>query len=245
MDAAWRTALGAGAVDIWRIPAAAATAALVDRYLDDEERRRAAALVRAPDRLAFTARRGAQRVILAAYLGCAPEEVRLARAAQGKPMLAEDAARLHFNVTRRGDLALLAAASDRAVGIDLEIVRPLPDMDALIRGICTPQEQAALQPLDPAARDVAFYRLWTGKEAYLKLHGWGLAVEPHTIGVDAADVVACSTAWVGGGQATGRARLTWPPVAPGYVAALAVEGAPPRIRLFDFAPPPSRPGVVS
>lgn len=242
MDGARLTTPAAGAVDVWRIPAAAAAVA---GYLDAEEQRRAAALTRVADRLAFTVRRGAQRVILAAYLGCTPEDVRLVRDPQGKPRLAGDAAHLHFNATRRGDLALLAVACDRAVGIDVEIVRPLPDLDALIRGLCTPQEQAALQPLDPAARNAAFYRLWTGKEAYLKLHGWGLAVEPNTVGVDAADVLNSPTAWVGGGPVTGRAHLTWLPVAPGHVAALAVVGAPPCIRVLDFTTPPSGPGVAS
>jgi 4'-phosphopantetheinyl transferase len=227
-----RAALPAGAVAVWRIPAAVAAA--VAGYLDDAERQRAAALRRVAARQLFIAHRGAQRTILAGYLGCTAADVRFAYAEHGKPAVA--GAPLHFSASRRGELALVAVARDRALGIDVEGVRPLPDLDAVIRATCTAAEQAALQVLNPAARLHAFYRCWTGKEAYLKLHGWGLTVEPGTIGVHAADLLESRTGWAGGGPAANPAHLTWPSVAPGYVAALAVEGAPPAVCAYDFMP---------
>ncbi|MEA2419146.1 MAG: 4-phosphopantetheinyl transferase [Thermoleophilaceae bacterium] len=79
------------------------------------------------------------------------------------------------NVSRSGELALVAVASERIVGVDVEAMRPGRRLQAIADSRFTPGEAAALRALDETEQDMAFYRLWVRKEAYLKAAGEGIA----------------------------------------------------------------------
>lgn len=64
----------------------------------------------------------------------------------------------------------VAVSPEGRVGIDVECRRRIGD--GLMERVCTPDEQAAVQASpDPT---MAFLRLWTRKEAVLKLRGTGI-----------------------------------------------------------------------
>lgn len=95
---------------------------------------------------------------------------------RGKPHLPDKAP---FNITHAGDYAVLALSS-RAVGVDLEQIRPI-DWQKIAARFFHPQERAYLDhSSDPAAE---FFRIWTLKESYLKAEGLGFSISPSSFGV--------------------------------------------------------------
>jgi 4'-phosphopantetheinyl transferase len=116
--------------------------------------------------------RGALREVLGAALGCPPREVAFRYGAHGKPRLAGSP--LRFNVSHSGAVALIALAHVE-VGVDVELPRARRT-DAIARRFYAPGEIERLFAVeDPAARADAFFRLWTCKEAFLKVTGEGLS----------------------------------------------------------------------
>lgn len=83
---------------------------------------------------------------------------------------------LHFSLSHCRS-AVACAVSDRPVGIDVESIREY--RDSLARYTMNDQE---LQQIAASARpDVAFIRLWTMKEALLKLTGQGIGNDMKTV----------------------------------------------------------------
>ena len=76
---------------------------------------------------------------------------------------------IHFNLSHCREAAI-CAVSDRPIGIDVESIREFND--SLVRYTMNERE---VQEIEQAERpDVAFIRLWTMKEAVLKLSGRGI-----------------------------------------------------------------------
>ena len=76
---------------------------------------------------------------------------------------------IHFNFSHCRE-AVICAVSDQPVGVDVESIREY--RDSLVRYTMNDQE---VQQIERAERpDVEFIRLWTMKEAVLKLSGRGI-----------------------------------------------------------------------
>lgn len=93
----------------------------------------------------------------------------LAFGPHGKPFL-RDEPRIHFNLSHC-PCAALCVIGDAPVGCDIERVETPLDMD-LVHHCCSPAEQASI--LASERPEIAFYTLWTRKEAFLKWTGEGL-----------------------------------------------------------------------
>jgi 4'-phosphopantetheinyl transferase len=120
------------------------------------------------------------RALLASYLACDPQQLRIERDHQGKPYLAglsgQDAATgLQFNLSHSGGALLVGISLGQALGVDLEIPRRARRVLDLARRYFDPAEAAVLAALPEARREWAFLRLWSCKEAVLKALGQGLA----------------------------------------------------------------------
>ncbi len=161
-----------GAVDVWWSDAEP-EAAPSDAPLDDEERRRADRFINPLHRRRFIQAHTVLRRVLAAYGAGAPESLVFVRDEDGKPRLTGAGPR--FNLSHSGD-GVAVAVADFDVGVDVEQVRPLADRDHLVARFFSPAENAAYEALSPDRRQLAFFRLWTRKEAYLKALGTGLRV---------------------------------------------------------------------
>lgn len=96
-------------------------------------------------------------------------------AADGKPRL-HGLPGVEFNLSHCREAAVCAVSS-APVGVDVETVRPFKD--ALARYVLSAGEYAAVTA---AARpDVEFIKLWTRKEALLKLTGEGIRSDLKTV----------------------------------------------------------------
>jgi 4'-phosphopantetheinyl transferase len=139
-------------------------------------------------RHSFIASRGILREILGRYLEIEANQVKFGYELRGKPFLITDSGtlQLNFNVSHSEDLALYAMASPAAgiasggkssnqVGIDLEMIRPIADIQQLAQRFFATSETNAIASLIPPYQEQLFFRYWTCKEAYLKATGEGLS----------------------------------------------------------------------
>jgi 4'-phosphopantetheinyl transferase len=143
--------------------------------LSEDERARAQRFVFDVHRRRFIAARAWLRHCLAERLGRQAASLRFEYGPVGKPALA-GADRLRFNLSHSGRYALLAVTEGAEVGVDIEHVRPLSDMEALAERVFSAAERAALAAVPADRRAEAFFAGWTRKEAYIKARGEGIAL---------------------------------------------------------------------
>lgn len=140
--------------------------------LGADEHARAGRLADPLLRRRFVAGRGQLRSLLAGYVGQPAHSLVFTYNAHGRPSL--DDGRIRFNLTHAAGRAVCAVACDIDVGVDLERVRVLPELDALVRQVMSPLERMLFDELPVSERMVAFHRCWTRKEACLKAQGVGI-----------------------------------------------------------------------
>jgi 4'-phosphopantetheinyl transferase len=199
--------------------------------LDADERERAMRFHHAQDRQRYISAHAGLRSILARYLRLAPERLKfVADSDHGKSKLAHARAPA-FNLAHSGDLALVAVASAKFVGIDVERSRPMPDLAELARTHFTRAERAEVVH-DRVLVPEAFFVVWTRKEALLKATGLGLDVDRR--GVEVAASLASLRVEFGDTVVEVESFEA----APGYPAALALPW-PRKVgdrRYFDSGP---------
>jgi 4'-phosphopantetheinyl transferase len=229
--------LGPGEVHVWRADLDAAGEADVARLastLAADERARAASFVFAPDRRRFTVARAALRGVLARYLAVEPAGIPLGRTAEGRLVLMDGhAGALAFSVSRSAGLALCAVGTDRDLGVDVErIVRGVME-DVVDHRVLSPAEVRGLRALAPAARERAFFTVWTRKEAYAKGRGLGLALpfDRFTVSSNPAEPAVLAA------EDDDPARWTLRDLdaGDGYAAALATAGPLARVAAWQWA----------
>jgi 4'-phosphopantetheinyl transferase len=151
-----------------------------EQMLDGDERRRHARLHFENDRHRYLVTRALVRTTLSRYGRRAPTDWSFSRNEYGKPHVAKgasDVPGLSFNVSHACNLAVLAIAWNRSVGIDVENVagRRSAVFDIGQRYFSEIEAAALLaQPL--GRRDECFCEYWTLKEAYIKARGMGLSI---------------------------------------------------------------------
>lgn len=91
----------------------------------------------------------------------------------GAPFLADGP---YFSISHCKQ-GIAVVVSDSPVGIDIEGIRQVDE--GLVRKTMNIEEQAQIQA--SAAPDREFIRLWTRKEAYVKLQGTGIISDMHAI----------------------------------------------------------------
>jgi 4'-phosphopantetheinyl transferase len=139
-------------------------------WLDDSERARLDRFVRRERRNQFIAGRVLARRTLGAVLGVAPETVRLVERPGAAPALAvPDAGAAGFSISHSGPWIACAASATGRIGLDIEVVDPARDIDALAAQAFDASQQAWLAMRPTATRSADFYRMWSTLEASYKL----------------------------------------------------------------------------
>jgi 4'-phosphopantetheinyl transferase len=161
--------LNPGEFHVWRIrldtldedalvPAAAGEVARGARFYSEEARVR------------YLRAHRALRSILARVTS-AP--LNFALAENGKPFLAA-APGIRFNLSHSRGMALAGVALEVEVGVDIELLRPVPEHVAIAARFFPPSEAEALAAMPEGERERDFFRRWTRVEAMLKARGTGL-----------------------------------------------------------------------
>lgn len=213
-------------IELWLV--ALALDAPVDDVglLDGHERERAAHFVFERDRRRYVAAHVALRRLLGQRTGRPPGELRFEAGAFGKPRLRIEPF-CSFSLSHCGDQALIAFAKDGEIGVDLEALGALRDLDALARHCLTAGEWVQFQALPMPERESAFLRAWTRKEASLKALGTGLQVEPSSVdvGLDTHEQSVRIATAAGVCEVVVQSFVPLP----GWVAALARVAADPKV----------------
>lgn len=111
------------------------------------------------------------RSALSNELGLPQKTIQYEYSSYGKPFLCNG--RRHFNLSHSNKMIVLITDAT-PVGIDIEYLKPLNDLDDLIQ-VFSSEERAALNKMRQEDRQEIFYRLWVAKESYLKALGIGLS----------------------------------------------------------------------
>ena len=167
--------LGSGGIHVWAFPIEPEPDELnrLAAHLSPEEMDRANQFRFPRLRERYIAGRGRLRLLLGRYLEFEPAQLRFDFTPRGKPLLSQSG--IHFNLAHSNELALLAITKAAPVGVDLELIRPMPDGLEIARRFFAAGEVAGFDKVTANARDEAFFNLWTRKEAWLKATGDGIS----------------------------------------------------------------------
>ena len=195
--------------------------------LSSDEKARAKRFYFEKDRNHYIVGRGILRSILGRYLNTEPNLLKFCYGEHGKPYLVELCAvtSLSFNLSHSQEIVLYAIAQGKSIGIDLEHIRAIPDVDQIVARFFSEKEQRAFYAFHPEERQKAFFKVWTCKEAYLKAIGVGLNEPLNNIEVTISPGEAPPLLnAVGNEQDTSRWSLLNLSSPSGYIATLVTEG---------------------
>ena len=229
-------------VDVWTLPLEILPALrnrLAD-YLSSAEQYRASHFHFDLHRNRFITGRGSLRFILGCYLGVDPKLLEFVDGPQGKPSLAPmpKHSPLQFNLAHSDSLGIVAVTRSASVGVDIERICPVPEMNELVERFFAPRENRAFQELPTELKPSAFFNLWTRKEAWLKATGQGIGHHLHQVEVSFLPGEPARLLALPGELQFGEEwSLRDLKIAPGFGAALAVSGREPHVtcRRWDFS----------
>ena len=186
------------------------------------------------DRRRFIAARAQLRLILGKYLAQDPQAITFSYGERGKPHVAES---VEFNISHSEELAIVAVAHERNLGVDVEAIRTMEDIEGISRRFFSARENVALFNIPVDEQSEAFFRCWTLKEAYIKAIGDGLAYPTESFDVSFGRGERAELLRVEGkpDEASRWKLLQFSP-APNFIGAVAVEGHDWELRQFDYEP---------
>jgi len=184
--------------------------------LSEQEQVKAAEIANPAARARFEIGRWLRRKMLSEATGLPAIGLTFVESDEGKPR-ALNTAGWDFNVSHSGDYVAVAVGQGQ-VGVDLEQVRPVREMESIADRYFHPDEAAAWRSLAPGLREEAFFVLWSAREASMKCVGLGLARGLSVTRVDPAILIEPFAQACVGGKMVGLRRWEAPH---GYVAVLA------------------------
>ena len=223
------TSLELNAVHLWGIELDGSPRCLVRcaQWLDEEERHRAARLIREQDRQRYILAHGCLRAVLSRYLKVAPEVIKICHGETGKPSLTRESqgqSAITFNMSHAHGRALIAVSKGQEVGVDLERIRSDVGVAKLSERFFAPSEHATIMQLAQEQRAARFFRYWVSKEAVLKAQGIGLQALSQCEILIAADGVGAELLVPRGSLLRDNWRIRLLSCGEGWEAAVAAQG---------------------
>lgn len=208
-----------------------------DSILSPDEKARADRFYFERDRNRYIFGRGILRTLLGGYLQVEPSKIMFVYGPHGKPAIESVRSNkpLQFNLAHSNDWAVYAFGWVHPIGIDLEHIRPMPDVDDLAERFFSASERVLIHSLSGDQKWETFFSIWTCKEAFLKATGSGLTVPLDQFEVSPkADAGMRLTSISGNSKPAAGWRLeTFKPIA-GYLSAIAVEDHSGKIIFHQF-----------
>ena len=174
----------------------------------------------------FVSRRAMLRLVLARYLSIPAPELHFDYTEYGKPLLGRrHTTKLRFNLSFSHDMALVAVACGRDIGVDVEKIIQSTVEETIPEQFFSARETATLRSLPGSYQAIAFFDCWVRKEAYIKAKGMGLSLPLDSFDVSFGDEKPASLLRTAPDpQEIRRWTMMALHPAPGYAAALVLEG---------------------
>ncbi|MEH2522993.1 MULTISPECIES: 4'-phosphopantetheinyl transferase family protein [unclassified Bradyrhizobium] len=180
--------------------------------IDSSESDRLARFLHIEDRISYLAAHAGARFLLGSLVGQPANALRFEPSTHGKPVLVAGPPKLDFSLSHSRGAVSIAAAS-MPVGVDVEPLRDITDMESVSEIVLAAEERKVLSKAPAAFRSRLFLRYWTLKEAVLKAAAVGFAIAPNTLIVDAGPSPAVLSVPATLGSAT-QWRLIAPAIEP-------------------------------
>ena len=212
-------------IHIWKIDTNYPKVDLDSLYKDilsPDERERANRLRSENDQRRFIVSRGLLRKSLSNYLKAPPSEIEFSYNKYGKPGIRSEhnLENIKFNVSHSKNLVVYAITQNREVGIDLEYIRKVNKADKIVKRFFTEEEAKFYDSQPEDKKELAFFTLWTRKEAYSKARGMGIGLPGKKFDLNLIQRAQSNI--------TKNNESDWSlidiEIDPGYFAALATEG---------------------
>jgi 4'-phosphopantetheinyl transferase len=166
-------------VHVWSfcLDVSPACLARFESCLSMDERERASRFHFEQHRNRYVAGRGWLRELLSAYVDVSPEKISFDYGPHGKPALSGQSAQagIEFNLSHSDSIALAGVTRAGPLGLDIECVKALADMDELVKRFFSKRESLLFKQLKREEQLAGFFNLWTRKEAWLKATGQGIS----------------------------------------------------------------------
>ena len=146
----------------------------LEALLDPLELERAGRFRFPEDRARFVIGRSLLRHGLRRYAPELPANFELAYSSLGRPQVPAGHEAPQFSISHTRDLVALAFAAGAQAGVDLEFMQPPVDLLELAERILSEEDFRTFEAFPLVEKQLAFYRAWTRKEAYLKARGEGI-----------------------------------------------------------------------
>jgi 4'-phosphopantetheinyl transferase len=168
-----------GHVHVWKVPLPLPerTVARLNECLNSEERERSERFRFEEDKRRYISARGALRTILGSYLNEPPRDLEFGYGNYGKPFLARllAAPGINFNLSHCRDMVLIGVTSQGRIGIDVETIRMVPELDDIVVRHFSSEERDSIESADGQTKTRLFFHAWTRREAIVKARGLDLA----------------------------------------------------------------------
>ena len=216
-------------IDLWAVQLCGSDF-IVERcmaILSPDERARAESFLFEHHRCTYVLSRGILRELLGRYVSIPPANIRFSYGSKGKPNLVGVVPSIRFNSSNSANMGLYAMTRNCDLGVDIEKVRPLQDMQQIADQFFCREETRELFSLPLAERELAFFHCWSRKEAYIKAVGDGLSMPLDKFRVTLTPGDPVEFVHLGNDRKVAKEwTLHSFGAIPGYAAALAYNDAP-------------------
>lgn len=228
-------ALGSDQVHLWCVNLTRPSAPISDllSLLGADEQARAEKFHFEQDRDFYIVGRAILRTLISHYEQISAPSVAFIYGEQGKPELQNSD--LQFNVSHAYGVALLGFCRGRQMGVDVELIRPLPNANRVAKRSFSQQEYEVWTAVPEPEKMHAFFNCWTRKEAYIKAIGQGLACPLGSFAVTLRPEEPAQLLHINHSpEAAAKWQLHSLIPAKGYVGAVLVEGEDWRFSQFAW-----------
>jgi 4'-phosphopantetheinyl transferase len=205
----------------------------MDSFLDPAERIRADRFIIPERRVDFITQRGFLRTILSKYLVHKPGEITISISEDGKPFLVEG--NINFNLSHSEDLMICGITSGARIGVDIQHIYPVENLDRIIPKILTPAEIKLIENSPQKDKNELFLTIWTAKEAFLKALGSGFNSPVYNINISSIKENTL-TLGIDDPRYGSKWNIQELAIEPGYKAVLAIEGSDIEIKIISITP---------
>lgn len=152
----------------------------IERFLTTDEIARAQKFHFPEDKYTYAAAHAFLNFQLLNRLGCPMDRLRFSYNSYKKPIIS--GSKIRFNLSHSKNSWAVVIAENCEIGVDIEHINDKRDLLQITEYYFTPYEQNRVNYADNKVLE--FYKIWTRKEAYLKMKGIGINIDFHNIDVE-------------------------------------------------------------